>query len=70
MGMDRILDRLERGQPPLRVGELAEFAGYDPITIRKLMREGVVASVGLTGEKRIPVAEARRILVELRVLTD
>ena len=70
MGMDRILERLENGQPPLRQGELAELAGYDAQTIRKLIRADAILSVGLTGEKRIPVQEARRILRELQVLTD
>lgn len=68
--MDRITKRLSEGAPPLRISELSELTGYDPRTLRKLFEAGVVRTVGLTEERRIPVAEARKLAVQLGVLRE
>jgi hypothetical protein len=70
MGMDRITKRLSEGAPPLRISELSELTGYDPRTLRKLFEAGVVRTVGLTNERRVPVTEARRLARELGLLTE
>ena len=71
MGMDRLLARLEDPRP-FRVGELAEYTGYSVPTIRKLLDSGALPGVrlGPLRERRIPVQEARRVLVDLRILQD
>ncbi len=56
------------GEPPLRAGAFAKMAGYSVFFIYKMIRAGAIQSVGLTKERRIPVHEARRILVELGVI--
>ena len=63
-------ERLTDGKPPLRVGEFALLSGFDPQTVRKLLKAGAVESVGLPGtsERRIPVGEARKLLRDLRVI--
>lgn len=63
-------ERLSDGKPPLRVGEFALMSGYDPQTIRKLLRAGTVESVKMPGttECRIPVGSARKLLKDLRVI--
>lgn len=72
MGMDRLHDRLRDGQPPLRTGELAELIGYSVTTVRKFVEAETIRTVGLTRERRVPVAEARRLCGDLgiRILTD
>ena len=71
MAMDRLLERLRQGiGPPLRLSELAEFIGYSVPTVRKLIEAKAIRSVGLTGERRIPVREAARIARDLEILKD
>jgi excisionase family DNA binding protein len=70
MGMDRILERLSEGAPPLRVSEFADLIGYSAHTIRKLVAADAIRAVRLVGtiERRIPVQEALRLARELRIL--
>jgi hypothetical protein len=70
MGMDRLLERLREGAPPLRVHEVSAMTGYSPPVVRKLIDAGVIQAVGLTAERRVPVTEARRLLSDLGILQD
>lgn len=67
--LETIRERLALPQP-LRLGELAGMAGITRQTLRKLIEGGALVSVsaGLKKEYRVPVAEAKRLLRELRVL--
>lgn len=72
MGMDRLLKRLREGEPPLRVGELADLIGYSPRGVQRLMDKGALPFVRLheDGERRIPVAEAAQLARHLGVLKE
>ena len=65
MGMDRILERLREGAPPLRVSELAELVGVSRGYIHKLIDSGGL-DVGRVGRDfRIPIREAARLAREI-----
>jgi len=69
MGMDRLLERLRKGSgPPLRVSEFAAVTGYSMPTVRRLIKERSIETVGLTEERRIPLGEAARVARELGIL--
>lgn len=69
MGMDRILERLRKGSgPPLRKAEFASVIGYSLPTLEKLIDAGVIKTVGLTEEQRIPISEAVRVARDLNIL--
>lgn len=71
MGMDRLLERLRKGSgPPLRISEFATVVGYSIRTVRKLVDEGGIESVGLTEERRIPICEAVRVARDLKILEE
>ena len=71
MAMDRLIERLRRGAgPPLRISEFASVIGYSLPTVRKLIRDGAVRTVGLTEEQRIPIREAARLARDLDILKD
>lgn len=60
-------ERLEDGQPPFRVSELAALIGYSRGKIRAMLRgdQPEIASVRLSVkdiERRVPVTEVRRLL--------
>lgn len=70
---ERIEKRLLLPQP-LRVSELAAMTGYDQGTIRKMVAI-VCRTVRLASrngkqakERRIPVLEAQRVLIDLSIL--
>ncbi len=66
---DALRARVRKGEgPPLRISEMAEVIGYSVPTVRKLISENVIQTVGLTDERRIPVAEAARIATALGIL--
>lgn len=67
--MDRLLARLEDPRP-LRVHEVAELTGYSIPTIRKLIEAGAVATVTLVVERRVPIAEARKLCRDLGILQE
>lgn len=72
MGLDRLLERLREGAPPLRMHEVSEMTGYSVPFVRKLIHAGALRSVRMAGgvECRVPVLEARRVLVELEILQE
>lgn len=60
--MDRILERLRRGEgPPLRVSELAEAAGCSRGYIHKLIKAGAIEHGRVGSDYTIPVTEARKV---------
>jgi hypothetical protein len=67
-------DRLRDGQPPLRVSQVAASIGYSDRFVQKLMDVGALAFVETPGsmvgrrpERRVPVAEVRRLRLQLAV---
>ena len=68
-----ITERLRDGQPPLRISELAPLLGYSTGKLRQLVKSGDIAVVKLRDkdqeEGRIAVAEARRLMVRLGILS-
>lgn len=69
--MDRLLERLRRGEgPPLRISEFALVIGCGISTAKRLIRDEVVQVVQMPGmtEKRIPIYEAARYAREAKVL--
>lgn len=68
MAMDRILERLESGQP-LRVGQVAELVGYSVRYVQKLIEQGELGYVQREpgAERRVPVQEAKRLAADLGV---
>jgi hypothetical protein len=70
-GLESVLDRLRRGSgPPLRLSEFAIAIGYSVPTVKKLIREGEIQTVGLTDERRIPMCEAIRVARDLKILKE
>ena len=67
----RMLDpaRLEDGQPPMRVGEVAAIIGYSVRYVQKLVDAEVVMAVRMPEgtERRVPVHEVRRLAHQLHV---
>jgi excisionase family DNA binding protein len=68
--MDRLVERLAVGRPPLRVSELARALGVSEPFVRKQIDCEVIRAVTLPGsrERRIPVQEAERLARDLRML--
>lgn len=73
------MDRLQPGQPPLRLGDLARLSGYSTVTIAKYLDTGALAYVTLPppvklgrrprrGERRIPVEAAAALLRSLQII--
>jgi hypothetical protein len=64
--------RLEPGQPPLRVGELAELVGYSERWVQKLMDEKILIFVQVRPgtERRVPVEAAARLAAQLRLIAS
>jgi hypothetical protein len=71
MTRQEILDRLE-DPAPMTQTELGEMIHYTLPTIRKLIAQDDIQTVGIAGlrNRRIPISEVRRILAELRMLQD
>ena len=68
VGVDRLLERLALGNPPLHIVEVARMTGYSRQYIAKLVEHGAILSVGLGEQRRIPVQEAERLARQLRLI--
>jgi hypothetical protein len=65
-------DRLQDGRPAMRVHEVAAAIGYSRRYVQKLMSAGALATVPSPSgrERRVPVAEVRRLRTEIRAAED
>jgi excisionase family DNA binding protein len=71
MGMDRILDRLRKGEgPPLRVSELADVIGASRSYVHKLIDAGTLHPGRVGREYRIHVEEAAQVARDAGALRD
>lgn len=70
VAMERLLERLRGAGPPLRLSEFVRLTGYSRPTIEKLIDAGVIETVGLTEERRIPIREALRIARDLKIVEN